>query len=414
MSDTALYDVLGVPKEATPAQIKKSYLKLAKQYHPDKNPNGEFADKFKEISAAYEVLSDEEKRSLYDQYGEEGLSAGGPPRSQEDLFEGLFGGFFGGGGGPGGGRRSGPRKGEDMAYKLGVTIKEFYNGKTTKLRATRNVICVKCQGSGSKKPGMESTCKTCNGRGVRVVVRQIGPGMMQRMEAACGDCGGRGENIADKDRCVKCRGKKVNAESLDLEVHIDKGMKHNQKITFAGKAHQAPGVIPGDIVIILQEKPDPDCEFVRHGDDLVLNHQLTLSEALTGYRFALTHLDDRVLIIESMPDDVVKPGGIRIIENEGFPKPKNPFLKGNLYIKFKLVFPEAEHLKDEDVKTKLIALLPPKPAMDIDDPDDAEECVAKPFQEGIDEIGRKDAYARDATASDDEDMGEGRAGCVHQ
>jgi DnaJ family protein A protein 2 len=411
MSHSELYDVLGVSPEATPGQIKKAYLKLAKQYHPDKNPDGRFADKFKEVSAAYEVLGDEEKRQLYDQYGEEGVAAGGPPHGHGggDPFGSIF--DLLGGGGP---RQRGPRRGEDMAYKLGITLKEFYNGKTTKLRATRNVICGKCQGSGSKKPGVEATCKTCSGRGVRIIVRQIGPGMMQRMEAACNDCGGRGETIAEKDKCMKCKAKKVNAEEIELEVNVDRGMKSGQKVTFRGKANQEPGVTPGDIVIILQEKQDPSCKFVRKGDDLVYQHELTLSEALTGYRFPITQLDGRTLIIESEEGDIVKPGDIRVIEDEGFPKHKNPCLKGNLYIRFKLVFPDSDDLKDEDVRKKLVELLPPKPDYDVEEDDETEECVAKPFREGIDEIGRKDFSGRDATASDDEDQMEGRGGCVHQ
>lgn len=406
--NSELYDTLGVSPDASQIQIKKAYLKLAKQYHPDKNPDGRFADKFKEISAAYEVLGDEEKRSLYDQYGEEGVAAGGPPGGHgADLFGNIFDVLNGGGG------RRGPRRGEDMVYKLGITLKEFYNGKTTKLRATRNVLCAKCQGSGAKKPGMETTCKTCNGRGVRVILRQLGPGMMQRMEAACNDCMGRGETISEKDKCVKCRGRKVAPEELNLEVNIDRGMRSGQKITFNGKANQEPGIMPGDIVIILQEKPDSSCQFVRKGDDLIYHKDLTLSEALTGYRFDITHLDGRILIIESEPSDIVKPGDIRVVEGEGFPKHKNPYLKGNLYIKFKLIFPEAEDLKDDDVKKQLIDLLPPKPEFTVDDDEETEECVAKPFREGIDEIGRQDAYSRDATNSDDEDQ-EGRAGCVHQ
>lgn len=405
--NTELYDVLGVAPDASQGQIKKAYLKLAKQYHPDKNPDGRFADKFKEISAAYEVLGDEEKRGLYDQYGEEGVAAGGPPGGGgADLFGNIFDVLNGGGG------RRGPRKGEDMVYKLGITLKEFYNGKTTKLRATRNVVCGKCQGSGAKKPGMEVTCKTCNGRGVRVILRQLGPGMMQRMEAACNECNGRGETISEKDKCQTCKGRKVAPDELNLEVHIDKGMKSGQKITFNGRANQEPGITPGDIVIVLQEKADSSCQFARKGDDLIYQKNLTLSEALTGFRFAITHLDGRVLVVESEPEDIVKPGDIRIIEGEGFPKHKNPFLKGNLYIKFKVIFPESEDLKEEGVKKQLIDLLPPKPKCDVNE-DETEDCVAKPFREGIDEIGRQDAHARDATNSDDEEQ-EGRAGCVHQ
>jgi len=405
-----LYNVLGVDSNASQAQIKKAYLKLAKQYHPDKNPDGRFADKFKEISAAYEVLGDEEKRGLYDRFGPEGVSAGGPPGGGgADLFGNIFDVLNGGGGG---GRR-GPRKGEDMVYKLGITLKEFYNGKTTKLRATVNVICVKCRGSGAKKAGIETTCKVCNGRGVRVIVRQLGPGMMQRMEAACNECNGRGETISEKDKCQSCKGKKVAPEERNLEVHIDKGMKSGQKITFNGKANQEPGVMPGDIVIVLQEKADSSCQFARKGDDLIYLKDLTLSEALTGFRFAITHLDGRVLVVESDPEDIIKPGDIRVIEGEGFPKYKNPFLKGNLYIKFKLCFPEAEDLKEEGVKNQLIKLLPPKPNCDVNE-DETEDCVAKPFREGIDEIGRQDAHSRDATNSDDEEQ-EGRgAACVQQ
>jgi len=262
-----------------------------------------------------------------------------------------------------------------------------------------------------KKPGVESTCKTCNGRGIRVIVRQLGPGMMQRMEAACNDCQGRGEIIPEKDKCLNCKGKKVIAESTDLEINVDKGMTNGQRITFHEKANQEPGVTPGDIIILLQEKDDGSCPFVRRGDDLIYKHNLTLSEALTGYRFPLTHLDDRVLVIQSQPNDIVKPGDIRIIDGEGFPKYKNPFLKGNLYIKFHIEFPTAEQLSEE-VQQKLIELLPPKPTSDIQE--EVEECIAKPFREGIDEIGNKGESHRDATASDDEEQTEGRAGCVHQ
>ena len=299
-----------------------------------------------------------------------------------------------------------------MAYKLSVTPKEFYNGKVAKLRATRNVICDKCKGSGSKKPGVEVTCKTCNGRGVRVILRQLGPGMMQRMEAACADCDGRGETISEKDKCGGCKGKKVCPDPLDLEVNIEKGMRSGQKITFHGKANQEVGIEPGDIIIILQERDDGTCPFTRRGDDLVYKHDLTLSEALTGFRFPITHLDDRVLIIESQPNDIVKPGDIRVIEGEGFPQHKNPFLKGNLYIQFNVVFPDPENI-DASVREKLVSLLPPKPDfMPVEG--DHEECIAKPFQEGIDQIGNQSSSGRDATNSDDDEQEGHATGCVHQ
>jgi len=298
-----------------------------------------------------------------------------------------------------------------MGHKIQVTLSDLYNGKSTKIRATRNMICDKCSGTGAKRAGIEATCKSCNGRGVRVITRQIGPGMIQRMESACQDCQGKGETIAEKDKCVKCRGKKVYPDALELDVNIEKGMKNGQKITFTGKAHQEPGLTPGDIIIIIQEKPHD--LFIRKGDDLVMKRDLTLSEALAGYSFNVTHLDDRVLVIKSQPNDIVKPGDIRIIEGEGFPKHKNPFLKGNLYIKFNVVFPLPEQLNQAD-RENLAKILPPGAAKEMNDEEEHEECVARPFQEGVDQIGAKAADHRDATHSDEEETEGRNAQCVHQ
>eukprot|EP00211_Chloroparvula_japonica_P006450 CAMPEP_0119143196 /NCGR_PEP_ID=MMETSP1310-20130426/33922_1 /TAXON_ID=464262 /ORGANISM="Genus nov. species nov., Strain RCC2339" /LENGTH=414 /DNA_ID=CAMNT_0007134807 /DNA_START=63 /DNA_END=1307 /DNA_ORIENTATION=+ len=414
MSNTKLYDVLGVSQDATPSQIKKAYMRLAKQYHPDRNPDGQHGDKFKEISAAYDVLGNEEKRKLYDQYGEEGLSAGGPPRSSDDIFGDLFGGIFGGGQG---GQR-GPQRGEDMSYSLRVGLKDFYNGKTTKLRATRNIICSKCTGSGSKNPGQNSTCRACNGRGVRIIVRQMGP-MIQRMQAACNECNGRGETISEKDKCTGCRGRKVVADKMDLEVHIDKGMRKGHKVTFRGKANQEPGVEPGDIVIMLNDLGEEEpSDFIRRGDDLILEHTITLAEALTGFKFPVTHLDGRTLVVESMPNDVVKPGDLKTIEGEGMPKFKNPCIKGNLYIKFDVDFPTPEEVADPDIVAKIKEILPAPETDSLKDvnmdAENTDEVVARSFNPGVDKIGTSERAARDATMSDEEDEQEGRAGCVHQ
>lgn len=159
------YKALGVEKTASADDIKKAFRKLALQYHPDKNPSAEAAEKFKEISAAYEVLSDPQKRETYDQFGEEGLQGQGFHASNaEDIFAQFFGGAFGGGG------RRGPRKGEDINYQLAVTLKELYTGKTSKIKVTRNVLCQGCNGKGSSKEGVVKKCDTCNGQGIRMYV----------------------------------------------------------------------------------------------------------------------------------------------------------------------------------------------------------------------------------------------------
>ncbi|KAJ3175102.1 Type I HSP40 co-chaperone [Geranomyces variabilis] len=338
VKDTKYYDLLEVPSGASESDLKKAYRKLALKYHPDKNPDA--GDKFKDISHAYEVLSDPQKRDVYDRYGEEGLSGdggmGGPGMSPEDLFSHLFGGggggFFGGGGGR---RQQGPRKGKDMAHALKVSLEDLYKGKVSKLALQKQVICDKCDGKGGKE-GAVKTCQGCHGRGVKIVMRQIGP-MIQQMQQTCPDCNGEGESIREKDRCKGCNGKKVNAERKILEVYIDKGMQDGQKITFTGEGDQTPGIVPGDVIIVIEEKEHP--RFKRKGDDLYYEAKIDLVSALAGGQFCITHLDERVLLVTILPGEVIKPGDIKAISGEGMPAYKRPFDKGNLYVKFDIVFP---------------------------------------------------------------------------
>ena len=188
---TRLYTILGVSKDATPAQLKKSYYQLAKELHPDKHPDDpEALKKFQEVSHAYEVLSDSEKRNLYDQYGEEALQ-GGAPTDATSIFEQMFGGgIFGDA--FGGGKRRGPQKGDDIVFNLGVTLKDLYNGITKKLKVKKRVICDKCGGKGCKGNATAKECSGCNGQGIKITRRQIGPGMVQQMQSHCNDCQGKG------------------------------------------------------------------------------------------------------------------------------------------------------------------------------------------------------------------------------
>jgi len=216
---TEYYKRLGVDPSASADDIRKAYRKLAVKYHPDKNPDPKAQEKFKEISSAYEVLSDPQKKELYDQYGEEGLQGGGfNPSSASSIFEQFF----------GGGRKPKPNKGEDIKFQLGVTLKDLYNGKTTKLKVTRNILCQGCNGRGSNKDGAVQTCTTCKGQGIRIITQQMGM-MIQQMQTVCNDCRGKGQTIKEKDRCQRCSGNKVVPEEKQIEVHIDKGMQTGQK-----------------------------------------------------------------------------------------------------------------------------------------------------------------------------------------
>lgn len=231
---TKFYTLLGIEKGASESDIKKAFRRQAMQHHPDKGGDPE---KFKEISKAYEVLSDAEKRAIYDEQGEEGLSeGGGGGGGAMDIFDLFGGGMFGGGGGGGRGGSRGRPKGEDVVFPLKVTLEEMYNGTSKKLRLTKNVICTQCSGKGGKG---DATCRDCRGQGVRMVVRQLGPGMITQMQTTCGTCRGSGSVMAEKDKCKGCKGEKTVKEKKTLEVFVSRGMKHNEKIVFSGEADEA-------------------------------------------------------------------------------------------------------------------------------------------------------------------------------
>lgn len=357
VKETTYYDILGVKPNSTVDELKKSYRKLALKYHPDKNPSE--GDKFKQISQAYEVLSNPEKRRIYDQGGEQAIKEGGVGgpngMSPMDMFDMFF----------GGGTRKRDNKSGNVVHQLGVTLEELYNGAVRKLAVQKNVICDKCEGRGGKKGAWEK-CSKCNGSGMQTHVQQLGPGMVQRIQTVCSSCSGQGESINPKDKCKNCHGKKVVRERKLIEVHIDKGMEDGHKVTFAGEGDQEPGLEPGDIVIVLDEKEHEI--FKRSGNDLILRMELTLTEALCGFQKTIKTLDNRVLVISCIPGEVVKHQSLKCVLNEGMPQYKNPFEKGRLIIQFIVNFPDRI---DSLSVPQLEAVLPARPEYII--PDDADE-----------------------------------------
>lgn len=186
---------------------------------------------------------------------------------------------------------------------------------------------------------------------------------MQQMQTVCPDCAGNGEQIDEAHRCQTCAGKKVTQESEVLEAVVEKGMRDEEKIVLRGKGDQQPGVEAGDVIIILQQKPHD--VFQRHGNDLVINRTVTLTEALCGYKTSIKQLDGRDIIIKTSPGDVIKPGTIKGVKGEGMPIYRNPFEHGNLYIKFQVEFPEKHFTSEENLK-QIETILPERLSSTVD------------------------------------------------
>ncbi|VDB88617.1 unnamed protein product [Peniophora sp. CBMAI 1063] len=399
VKERKFYDLLGVPETASESELKKAYRQKALRLHPDKGGDPEL---FKEVTHAYQILSDADKRRIYDQRGEAGLSESGGMGGMDpqDLFSQLFG---GGGGGffGGGGRERGPRKTKDLVHRIHVSLEDLYKGKTTKLALTRNVLCPKCDGRGGKE-GAVKQCTTCHGRGVRIQLRQMGP-MIQQMQMACEDCSGLGEIINRKDQCKNCSGRKTVSEKKFLEVHIDRGMQNGQTITFAGESDQAPGVEPGDVVIVIEEKPHE--KFRRQRTNLETDVEIDLLTALGGGQFAIKHLDDRALVVTIHPGEVIKQDSIKVIPGQGMPSQRH-HEPGDLYIKINILWPESI---DPSKIGLLEQVLPPRKGLPA-------------FGKGVllEDVDMHEMDARQRAAAMgndeamDEDEGEPRVQCANQ
>ncbi|OBT89176.1 hypothetical protein VE02_01698 [Pseudogymnoascus sp. 03VT05] len=352
----------GVSPTCTEAELKKAYKVGALKHHPDKNAhNPDAADKFKDLSHAYEILSDPQKRQIYDQYGEEGLEGGGGGggMNAEDLFSQFFGGgggVFGGGGGMFGGGmgQRGPPKARTIHHVHKVSLEDIYRGKVSKLALQKSVICSKCDGRGGKE-GAVKKCTGCDGHGMKTMMRQMGP-MIQRFQTVCPDCNGEGEIIREKDKCKQCNGKKTVVERKVLHVHVDRGVQSGHKIEFRGEGDQTPGVQPGDVVFEIEQKPH--ARFQRKGDDIFYSAEIDLVTALAGGNIFVEHLDERWLSVDILPGEVINPGSVKMVRGQGMPSHRHHDF-GNLYIQFDVKFPEKNWTANPAEFDALKSILPP-------------------------------------------------------
>jgi len=388
-----MYDQLGIKKTATQPEIRKAWKRKLVKEHPDRGGDEE---KFKMTKMAYEILSDEQKRAVYDEGGLEAIkeqAEGGGGGGGDDMFSSLFG---------GGGRRrqqqqSGPQKGKPMVHKLRTTLVDLYCGKKRRLALTRKVIVARGSSDPVDPYELEQTwdrCETCRGQGAVLRVRQLGPGMIQQVQARCDKCAGAGYSLKSGFRQVEQR--------EVLEVMIEKGMKDNSKIVMKGKGDMIPGQIPGDMVFVVDESEHDT--YKRKNADLLMQKHISVTEAICGFAFTHEHMDGRTLLIKSEEGRVYSPGDLMCVEDEGMPLEGDHYNAGRLFILFKIDMPEPEDITAEQ-KTALLAILPPPEGAVVEEGDDMEIVSLSEVESSS--FG-KSGMATGRGAYDEDEEGDGR------
>ena len=336
VDNSKFYNLLGVEKNANENEIKKAYKKKAMKHHPDRGGDEET---FKEISKAYEVLVDKEKRNLYDQMGEEGLS-----NSNFSSANDIFSMFFDNDDGPFGGNPFGRQRHrqqktstDDVVHQIQVDLKDLYLGKKKVLRLNRKKVVT----TGEEVSNIQ--CSECDGRGIVIEVIRMGP-MIQQSQRQCNVCNGTGQIV---------KGKKLVSESTTIELDIEKGMKEGDKIVKYGMADESLHLEAGNLIFIIKEVNSTN--FERKGNHLVTKQDILLCDALCGCEFKLNHIDDSQIVVSS--DTIIKHNSLYTILDKGMPLHNNPYDFGNLYIQFNIIYPEYNHITPE-VRNTLKSLLP--------------------------------------------------------
>lgn len=340
------YEVLGVSKTASDAEIKKAYKQMAIKYHPDRNPGDKEAEaKFKEAAEAYDVLRDPQKRARYDQFGHAGMSGaggfgGGQEMNMEDIFSmfgDIFGGHggFGGFGGFGGGRHSKPQyRGGDLRLKVRLSLAEIATGVTKKFKVKKKVTCTHCHGTGAEGVGGTESCPTCHGSGYVTRTQQSIFGMMQT-QSVCPTCHGEGTII--KNKCKACGGEGVvNGEEV-IEVKIPAGVADGMIVNVPGKGHAAKkGGVPGDIQVFIEEEPHN--ELLREDNNLIYNLLLDVPTAALGGDAEIPTIDGKVRI---KIEPGTQPGKVVRLRGKGLPAVQGyGYGMGDLIVNISVYIPE--------------------------------------------------------------------------
>ncbi|MBI1937386.1 MAG: molecular chaperone DnaJ [Ignavibacteriales bacterium] len=306
MSKRDYYEILGVGKSASQDELKKAYRKLAMQFHPDRNPgNKEAEENFKEAAEAYEVLSNEDKRSKYDRYGHSGLKGGQDFHSYQnvndifshfsDIFGGAFGGssifdeFFGGGTSQRTRQRPTGIPGSDLKVTLRLTLEEIATGTTKKVKIKKYNVCETCGGSGAKSSAGFKTCSLCNGTGE---IRQVSKSIFGQFVniAACSNCSGTGKVISDP--CIKCSGDGRVYNETTIKINVPAGVYDNSYMTLRGEGNSGKnGGTAGDIIVVFEELSHE--YFTRDGDNIIYELYISFPEAVLGTEIEVPTLNGK-------------------------------------------------------------------------------------------------------------------------
>ena len=338
------YKILEVDKSATPEEIKKSYRKLALKYHPDKNQNDkESEEKFKEISEAYEILSDEDKKSQYDRFGTVGNNSnpfsGGSSFNMDDIFS-QFGDIFGGG------QRRGTqqqRKGSDLRVNINVTLKDIIFGSNKKIKYSRQVKCTSCDGKGGDEL---VTCIPCQGQGHRSFVQNSPFGTI-RQSAVCSHCNGTGKTV--KNQCKTCHGQGSTMQQETVEVEIPKGAVHGNFMGMPQYGNFIRAGVPGDLQIVIEETKDP--LFKREDLNLIYDEKVSVVDAILGSERKL-HIPHGVDVKYTI-DPGTTHGKLLRIPGKGIPDAHHKGHSGDLFIRVNLTVPTKVTLEEKDILQKL-------------------------------------------------------------
>lgn len=351
------YEILGVSRNADGSEIKKAYRRLAMEHHPDRNPGDHAAEaRFKELAEAYEVLSDQEKRGLYDRFGHEGPRQAGFQGfgGVEDIFQ-HFADLFGGMGGFGGGGRPRVEHGEDLQAELTVSFLEAARGAQKPLTIARQIACAACAGSGAKSGTKPVVCSTCGGRGQ--VAHNQGIFMIA---TTCPSCRGRGR--ITKDKCSDCRGGGVARQEESITVTVPPGIDEGQTLRVAGKGQASPsGGPPGNLYVVFHVEPDR--RFEREGDHLLTEVRLSFAQAALGTTLNVPTLDgDLAVEVEAG----TQPGTVHVLRGRGMPNVHGRG-RGDLAVRFQVLVPtklseEQRRLTEELGKLDPAAPEQPAPA----------------------------------------------------